>query len=56
MKELLLPLLGTAIRHGLTIAGGAGLAVSDGLVNEVASAIAILAGVVLSVVKARKAK
>lgn len=52
MKEA----LGSLIRHALTAIGGAGLVVTDDLVTQVASALSVLAGLVLSVYKARKDK
>lgn len=46
--------LGSIIRHGLTAAGGAGFAVSDDLVMQVANAIIFLIGLGASLYKSRK--
>ena len=56
MSNVLMPLLGTLIRHGLTMAGGAGLIVEDDMVAQATSAVAILIGIGLSIYNARKKK
>lgn len=59
MFDLIMPFLGSIVRHGLTTVGGGILATSivnsGGDLDTVAGAIVTLVGVVLSVMKAKKA-
>jgi hypothetical protein len=54
MQTAIISIIGLLVRHGLTAAGTAGLAIGDGDAEKVVAAVAIVAGLIWSFVQKKR--